>query len=499
MISFFITLYFSFVLFELINGRNICKINKGIMRYYNCYLDDELTLDNESIDVVIKHINLDEVNISKKRKYPSNGEIRFCLRSILKNIPWVNKIYILTPNETIKYLKDYKEIKDKITYLKDKNLLGFHTISTNVFQFNLWRLKNYGISENFIYLNDDYFIGTSLQKSDFFYIENGKVVPYVLKSDQKINKTLTEEIYYKLYPKMLKKKKISLDNEEYVFQLYGTRLFINELFNNSSKIISKNPNAFGENLFENEEIYKIVLNKYKHADDCLKDSKFRLFQLIYEEFRINYFLNKYNRQTKYLDQRYFDIINKPNGGDLFVINKFERRKHSYSEYGISLVYMNDKFPVPCKYENIESIHNGFYVFETKLKSDMVLTVNDNNTKQDFLLLNDRKNINNQLFYIKYENDNFYSIKNIFNDLYLGISKVTDERNIYTIEFNKKIEDNTQKWYFLSNLKDYYFIVSKDTSNCVLAILGSKSKNNSEIICHFPNGQNNQKFKLINVK
>lgn len=45
---------------------------------------------------------------------------------------------------------------------------------------------------------------------------------------------------------------------------------------------------------------------------------------------------------------------------------------------------------------------------------------------------------------------------------------------------------------------YYLIVSKDISNCVLDVLGSKHKNNSEIVCYFPHGHNNQMFKLISV-
>lgn len=110
--------------------------------------------------------------------------------------------------------------------------------------------------------------------------------------------------------------------------------------------------------------------------------------------------------------------------------------------------MNDKFSIPTKYENIDYIHNGFYKIETKLKSNMVLSINKNNKNQNILLLNDEKIINNQLFYIKYESNSFYSIKSIYNDLYLGVSEKTDERNLFRIEFKKRIEDDKQKWYFL---------------------------------------------------
>ena len=33
-------------------------------------------------------------------------------------------------------------------------------------------MKKFGISDNFIIMDDDYFIGNTLKKSDFFYVEN---------------------------------------------------------------------------------------------------------------------------------------------------------------------------------------------------------------------------------------------------------------------------------------------------------------------------------------
>ena len=36
------------------------------------------------------------------------------------------------------------------------------------------------MSENFISVDDDYFIGQPLKKTDFFYVENGRVVPAIV-------------------------------------------------------------------------------------------------------------------------------------------------------------------------------------------------------------------------------------------------------------------------------------------------------------------------------
>ena len=82
------------------------------MKYYYCYNDveDESLLDMEPIDVVIKYIDLSDKELireglSQINKDYENGEIKYSIRSILKYIPWINKIYIIMTNEKVKYLK----------------------------------------------------------------------------------------------------------------------------------------------------------------------------------------------------------------------------------------------------------------------------------------------------------------------------------------------------------------------------------------------------------
>ena len=56
----------------------------------------------ESIDLIIKYIDLHDktlnrTGISQTYKDEDNEELRYSLRSIFANIPWVRKIYILMP------------------------------------------------------------------------------------------------------------------------------------------------------------------------------------------------------------------------------------------------------------------------------------------------------------------------------------------------------------------------------------------------------------------
>ena len=97
---------------DILNLKQIfCENWKDLMRHINCYIDtdDESLLDLELIDVVIKYVDLSDKDL--KRNLPQiekdieNGEIKYNTRSILQNIPWINKIYIIMPNKKAKYFK----------------------------------------------------------------------------------------------------------------------------------------------------------------------------------------------------------------------------------------------------------------------------------------------------------------------------------------------------------------------------------------------------------
>ena len=54
------------------------------------------------------------------------------------------------PNEKVRFLKNYSEINEKIIYVHDKDILGYETSNSMAFQYRIWKLKEFGLSENFI-------------------------------------------------------------------------------------------------------------------------------------------------------------------------------------------------------------------------------------------------------------------------------------------------------------------------------------------------------------
>jgi len=318
-----------------LNYNNYFILNK-MYRERNPYESMEL-IDKEPIDVLIKYIDLSDPNLKREgikqiKKDEENGEIIYSVRSILQYIPWVRKIFILMPNEKIKYFKEPEEIKDKIVYVKDKDLLGFDSASSIVFQFNLWRMKQFGLSENFILMDDDCFIGKPLKKSDFFYEENNTIYPALITAD-----------YYELSKLHLEKTlKTLLDSKKpkgphsangFSIMQRSTLLFLysilgDDIERNGQPLIeaSFTHNAIPVKQSHIKEIYDDIIKLYPYAKETLESKERDIKSLQPQTLYMSYVKNKYDQRVKMVSSRFFDLMQfrgKVNSG-LFVINTSDK-------------------------------------------------------------------------------------------------------------------------------------------------------------------------------
>ncbi len=102
---------------------------------------------------------------SDKYRYQDNDELKYSLRSVEKYAPWVNHIYIVTNNQRPKWLKE----NDKITIVDHKEIIPAEKLPT----FNSVCIENYlvnipGLSDLFLYFNDDIFLSKKTRPEDFF-------------------------------------------------------------------------------------------------------------------------------------------------------------------------------------------------------------------------------------------------------------------------------------------------------------------------------------------
>lgn len=102
---------------------------------------------------------------NEKIRYDDNDELKISLRSVAKNIPWVNHIYIITDNQTPVWLcsSDFITIVDH-TEIIPKSYLP--TFNSTVIEAHIHNIKP--LSEHYLYLNDDVLIGKECTPSFFF-------------------------------------------------------------------------------------------------------------------------------------------------------------------------------------------------------------------------------------------------------------------------------------------------------------------------------------------
>ncbi|KAL6621715.1 hypothetical protein LY90DRAFT_665624 [Neocallimastix californiae] len=139
-----------------------------------------------NISIVYTWVNgSDPIHLEEKSKY--NGgikkvdnrdrcvdELRYSLRSVFKNLPWhKGKIFIVTPGQTPNWLDpefDRIQIVNQEDILPKKDIKGNDVNPTfNSFAIEWYLDKIPGVTEQFIQLNDDYFINHPIHPSYFFY------------------------------------------------------------------------------------------------------------------------------------------------------------------------------------------------------------------------------------------------------------------------------------------------------------------------------------------
>ncbi|MBQ0138836.1 MAG: Stealth CR1 domain-containing protein [Kurthia sp.] len=118
----------------------------------------------------------------EETRFASNDEIYLAIASILKYAPYVGTIYIVTDEQKPIYLDEFYDqglcehnqiqVIDHTTIFKgyEHYLPTFNSLTIETM---LWNIPN--LSENFIYLNDDFFLNSASEVTDFLIDQQTKI------------------------------------------------------------------------------------------------------------------------------------------------------------------------------------------------------------------------------------------------------------------------------------------------------------------------------------
>jgi preprotein translocase subunit SecG len=258
------------------------------------------------------------------------------------------------PNQKVKYFKPIYEIENKIIYVKDKDLLGFDSANSVVFQLHLFNMTNFGLSENFILMDDDCFFGKPIKKTDFFYYdeESKKVVPSVVTDDfTEMVKTDILREYNKIYAKRKIVKPHSFNGWK-ITQLGCFKLLLEQF---PSPLINAgfNHNAIPLNVNDLKEIYDLIKNKYQHAKEILSSKTRSIYDLQPQSLFNSYTLNVKKRKVNSIPSVYYDVAfikGKTLDIEMFVINTSGDRKYTKNHFNFATQMLQNKFSCPTPFE-----------------------------------------------------------------------------------------------------------------------------------------------------
>jgi len=114
----------------------------------------------------LTHTFGDPESVSDSR-YRSSEELRFSLRSIVANAPFIRNIYIVTDGQIPPHI-DFSH--PRINLVDHKDILDpehLPTFNSHAIEANLHKIP--GLSEHFLYLNDDFFFWSKCLAKDFFH------------------------------------------------------------------------------------------------------------------------------------------------------------------------------------------------------------------------------------------------------------------------------------------------------------------------------------------
>jgi Stealth protein CR2, conserved region 2/Stealth protein CR1, conserved region 1 len=117
-------------------------------------------------------------NGTNPHRWVCSDELNYCLRSIGNNAPWIRRIWIVTDNQHPDMSALPADLLAKTSIVDHREIFrgydaALPTFNSLSIETMLWRIP--GLSEHFLYFNDDVFLTAPVTPADFF-AENGPVL-----------------------------------------------------------------------------------------------------------------------------------------------------------------------------------------------------------------------------------------------------------------------------------------------------------------------------------
>ncbi|MEB3767530.1 stealth family protein [Acinetobacter sp. MD2] len=272
------------------------------------------------------------ISANDTARFENHDEIYYSTYSVRKYLPWVRNIYIITDSQVPKLHK----ICDNVIIIDHKEIIDqkyLPTFNSHVIEAHLHKIN--GLSEDFIYFNDDVFVAKELSKTHFFR-KNGvaSIFPSKKNIEVMINGGfITPTLYASLNSKEIIKKTFDVEVNTPLVHTY------------MSLKKSTFKEVFNENIVE---IESFLSNKFRSKNDInmatyLVPWVMYLKGLSVATPEICYY---FNIRSNHAISQYEKLINAKNDGlhpHSFCANDFYSEKQDLNDYQSRLNQMLEQY------------------------------------------------------------------------------------------------------------------------------------------------------------
>lgn len=160
-------------------------------------IDVVITYVDGSTPEFLEQLSINTLRLCKKKslstdraRFECHDELKYCLRSILKYAPWVNKIYVVSDSQIPNW---FNKNQEKVQFIDHREIIDARylpTFNSHVIESCLHKIPN--LSEHYLYFNDDMFLSRHVSP-EYFFGSNG--LAFYFQSDVILQNSPISEIY----------------------------------------------------------------------------------------------------------------------------------------------------------------------------------------------------------------------------------------------------------------------------------------------------------------
>ena len=119
----------------------------------------------------------EKVDVNCEGRYRDNDELKYSLRSLEKYAPWIRRIFIVTDNQVPDWLDTSNECIRIVDHTEIMPAESLPCFSSTLIEHFICRIP--GLSEHFLYANDDTFINKPVTPDTFFAEDGLPVIRFI--------------------------------------------------------------------------------------------------------------------------------------------------------------------------------------------------------------------------------------------------------------------------------------------------------------------------------